>query len=125
MFNQDIIEELTSLWFDVVTNDHHKDRDCHWYINKVWSYGEKPFYRVEHYGYVYHPDEIAENKFKTLEGAEKYLIYHLLEAIDGEYSWNQDHINEGDQYDLYDQETVERMGVTLEKYKDYRDNKYD
>ena len=36
------ITKLTELWYEIVGNDHHKDRDCHWYINKVWSYGEKP-----------------------------------------------------------------------------------
>jgi hypothetical protein len=124
MNNEEIITELSSLWYNIVGSDHHKDRDCHWYINKVWSYGDKPFYRVEHYGYVYSPNEIAEDKFRTLQGAEKCLIFHMLEAIDAEYSWNIEHQDEPNEYDLHEPEIVESMRIALEKYKEYRTNEY-
>ena len=36
------ITELTTLWYNIISLGHHKDSDCHWYINKVWSYGGEP-----------------------------------------------------------------------------------
>jgi hypothetical protein len=50
-----IIEEITNLtdeWYHLIGKDHHKDRDCHWYIETKWSYGFPPKYLVCHYGYI-------------------------------------------------------------------------
>lgn len=49
------IEEITKLtdeWYCLIGKDHHKDRDCHWYIETKWSYGFPPKYLVCHYGYI-------------------------------------------------------------------------
>ena len=46
------ITELTDKWMKYVSLDHHKDRDCHWYITKTWSYGEEPYYEAHHSGYL-------------------------------------------------------------------------
>ena len=46
------ILELTKQWMDYVSQDHHKDRDCHWYVTKVYSYGEEPYYEAHHAGYI-------------------------------------------------------------------------
>jgi hypothetical protein len=48
----DEITALTEKWCRYVGLDHHKDRDCHFYIEKRWSYGDPPKYRAQHYGYV-------------------------------------------------------------------------
>lgn len=56
-----IIQEITNLtqeWYTLIGGDHHKDRDCHWYIETKWSYGNKPEYIIRHYGYIL--DEIEE-----------------------------------------------------------------
>lgn len=56
-----IIEEITILtdeWYHLIGKDHHKDRDCHWYIETKWSYGFPPKYIVCHYGYLI--DKIEE-----------------------------------------------------------------
>ena len=50
-----IIEEITKLtdeWYHLIGKDHHKDRDCHWYVQTTWSYGYSPKYIVQHYGYI-------------------------------------------------------------------------
>lgn len=50
-----LIEEITKLtneWYCLIGKDHHKDRDCHWYIETKWSYGNPPIYEVQHYGYI-------------------------------------------------------------------------
>jgi hypothetical protein len=76
-----IIDEVTNLtneWYLLIGKDHHKDRDCHWYINTKWSYGQPPVYIVEHYGYVYDKVEI---KCKTYNEALKALKEELEYAI--------------------------------------------
>lgn len=50
------VAQLGSEWYRLVSSDHHKDRDCHFYINTVFSYGAVAYYRPEHYGYVYTGD---------------------------------------------------------------------
>ena len=48
----DEITNLTEEWYSLIGSDHHKDRDCHWYIETKWSYGYPPVYTVHHYGYI-------------------------------------------------------------------------
>ena len=83
MTKDDKITALTLKWYELVNRDHHKDKDCHFYINKVWSYGNAPFYRVEHFGYI--GDDISE-VFTTYEMAEKHLLNRLKEMIKEEES---------------------------------------
>jgi hypothetical protein len=75
---------LTKFWYDYVGCDHHKDRDCHFYINKVWSYGHEPYYRIEHYGYMSELDDKEE--YQTYEAAIDSLIVRLEEEIKEVYS---------------------------------------
>lgn len=81
MNSQTLIEEITKLtkkWYTLIGPDHHKDKDCHWYINTVWSYGCDPIYRVEHYGYIY--DDVAKD-CETYEAALIMLKKELEWAI--------------------------------------------
>jgi len=55
MKNELLIKEITDLtqqWYTLIGPDHHKDRDCHWYIEAKWSYGQPPKYNVQHWGYI-------------------------------------------------------------------------
>lgn len=72
------INSLTERWYLLIGQDHHKDRDCHWYINSVWSYGQPVKYRVEHYGYIL--DDISE-EFATYSEACHFLLRMLKKAI--------------------------------------------
>ena len=72
------ITQLTDEWYKLIGKDHHKDRDCHFYINTVWSYGQDPVYRVEHYGYLV--DEIQED-FHSYDEAASFLEKKLKEII--------------------------------------------
>lgn len=79
------ITQLTEQWYRYVGLDHHKDRDCHFYIEKVWSYGEPPKYRALHGGYIAEPEL---NKFyPSLGDAEigvlRYLKYQIAQAVKG------------------------------------------
>lgn len=42
---------LTSKWMSLIGPEHHKDRDCHFYIERRWSYGAPPVWRAQHSGY--------------------------------------------------------------------------
>ena len=81
-----IIEEITNLteeWYKLIGPDHHKDRDCHWYIETKWSYGNTPRYIVMHFGYIL--DEIQEefDSYKeALIGLRDLLIIKIKEEKD-------------------------------------------
>ena len=76
---EDRLLKLTQFWYDYVKCDYHKDRDCHFYINKVWSYGKKPMYRIEHYGYM---SDLENNElYETYEEALRALIDWLEDEI--------------------------------------------
>lgn len=75
---QDEITELTAKWYELVGSDHHKDRDCHWYITGKWSYGSPVKYAVEHHGYVW--DDVY-SEFNTYSEACVFLIRLLNDAI--------------------------------------------
>ena len=72
------ITKLTREWYDLIGGDHHKERDCHWYIETVWSYSNSPTYKVIHHGYVY--DRIDEN-WSSYEGALNRLREIITDAI--------------------------------------------
>ena len=75
----DEITKLTDEWYRLIGKDHHKDRDCHWYIQTTWSYGLSPKYVVQHYGYII--DTIQE-EFNTYEEALDFLKETLIKEID-------------------------------------------
>ena len=77
MTNEEKITKLTDMWYKCLI-DHHKDRDCHFSIRKLWSYGENPKYCVEHYGYVY---EEINDEFDTMEEAEIFLMTELRNMV--------------------------------------------
>jgi hypothetical protein len=80
------ITELTEKWYYLIGIDHHKDRDCHFYINTVWSYGQKQKYRVEHYGYLYRD---VEETFETYKEAAEFLMNTLKIMIQREQNINE------------------------------------
>jgi len=91
------ITALTAAWYAYVNLDHHKDRDCHFYIEKVWSYGEPPVYRVSHPGYI---TDFASQDFRTSGEAHLWLHRTLRRRCEGalknlraeEYVWQgEDH----------------------------------
>ena len=81
MTTKEILDQITELskeWYTVIGGDHHKDRDCHFYINTVWSYGRKQKYRVEHYGYIV---ENIEEEFDTYREAAEFLLNTITDMI--------------------------------------------
>lgn len=73
------LQKLTEFWYDYVGCDHHKDRDCHFYINKVWSYGKPAIWRPEHYGYM--ASDFTGGMHDTYGEALDELLAYLEEEV--------------------------------------------
>ena len=73
------ITELTAKWMKYVSLDHHKDRDCHWYITQTYSYGEEPYYEAHHSGYIL--DHWTSPRCGTAEMASTLLRDKLKREI--------------------------------------------
>ena len=81
---ENIIKKITNLtdeWYKLIGLDHHKDRDCHWYIETKWSYGQPPKYSVQHFGYIL--DDIVE-ECNSYDEALLKLKEILIEKIEEE-----------------------------------------
>lgn len=97
------ITMLTAKWYKYVGFDHHKDRDCHWYIEKVWSYGEDPYYYAYHKGYV--SERWQSPKCETEELAQTILRDRLKKLLKSEV----EHLQS------MDEESLAWMGMSKEK----------
>ena len=86
------IVELTKLWYEIVSLDHHKDRDCHWYVKQYHSYGAKPYFQAEHYGYI--ADDFEGSKCTTLEEAQEELRDRIALEIHKAKIWVTRNLNE-------------------------------
>lgn len=79
------ITELSKKWIEYINLDGHKDRDCHWYIEQRWSYGENPYFQAWHWGYV--GKDFQGTKCDTIEEAQEELKASLLFAIHDAKEW--------------------------------------
>ena len=103
------IVKLSRIWYHFVSVDHHKDRDCHWYIEQYFSYGEEPYYRAYHYGYV--GDRFEGTKCITLEEAQEELRDRLALEIHKAKLWVNRNLKEAQENpeSWYDPEEYKRM----------------
>jgi hypothetical protein len=113
---------LSKLWYRYVGLDHHKDRDCHFYVQKAWSYGDAPYYRAYHYGYV--ASDFEGTKCDTLEEAQEELRDFMYLSIYKEYQWlleAMDKISKNeDGWSDEDREERQAGLNVLEGWNDYR-----
>lgn len=70
---------LTERWMELIGRDAHNDRDCHFSIEKRWSYGERPTYHVIHEGYVW--EEQVDETFRSSTAAHRFLAALLAEMV--------------------------------------------
>ena len=70
---------LTDMWYRLIGPVHHKDRDCHFDIVERWSYGDKPLYKIIHYGYLV--GDYFSEQYPTYELAAKDLVEFLERII--------------------------------------------
>ena len=73
------ITVLTEKYYKYVSLDHHKDRDCHFWIEKKWSYGNPPTYSAHHVGYV--GSDLNTKEFDEEEDAMMWLADNLRNKI--------------------------------------------
>ncbi len=102
------IIKLTQKWYNYVSLDHHKDRDCHWYINKVYSYGEPPKYTAEHHGYI--SDRWTSQTVDNEEDAMLLLINKITRDINDAIEYAKRDIE-------YAKSNPEDMFYTVEHYE--------
>jgi hypothetical protein len=96
---EDEITELTERWYELIGDEHHKDRDCHWYVETRWSYGLPQVYVVVHEGYTFERIEEEYNTYaEALEGLKAYLERAISEEM-AERGEDEDD-SEGDEEDL-------------------------
>lgn len=75
---QALTKQLLELWYELIGGDHHKDRDCHFYIEKNFSTYKKSEWRLHHPGYLI---DDYEEMFDSYEQAEKGLQDLLIEQM--------------------------------------------
>lgn len=92
------LQDLTSKWFEYVSLDHHKDRDCHFYITLDYKYGGMPIFGIDHYGYV--GDEFHA-KAHTLDKAKKILKERIEQMILLEGEWVDTVLKNGNDFDSW------------------------
>jgi hypothetical protein len=87
------ITELTDEWYKLIGGDHHKDRDCHWYIETRWSYGYPPKYFVQHFGYIVNDIEVECDTYEKAllllkETITKQIEVYKTNSIEEENYYN-------------------------------------
>ena len=77
------LTELTKKYYSLINNPKgdcfHKDRDCHFYINEAYSYGQEPTFQFQHFGYCYD----VEQFFRSKEG--QYFYEQYIEQAEKEF----------------------------------------
>lgn len=84
------VEQLTKEWYNLIGPDHHKDKDCHFFIEKQWSYGDAPKYFASHYGYLA-DDWVGPDRSTTKEAHQDLLDF--LKLIISNYKKNDTNAN--------------------------------
>ena len=92
------ITELSDKWYRLISSDHHKDRDCHWYVETAYSYGNPPVYTAYINGYLF-SDQGEERKSYGI--AELDLLNMIKDAIKDRKE-HADYILAQDNYDEFD-----------------------
>jgi len=85
MNTQEKIVQLTDKWYRFIVKDHHKDKDCHWYIEVDFAYGQEPTFKAFHFGYLAGDLELPSRT--TYAEAEEDLLELIEAAIEKEREW--------------------------------------
>lgn len=71
---QTTLLELLSEYQNLISCDHHKDRDCHFSVSREFSYGDEVGWTVSHYGYCNRENDSGYSEcFHTYSEAEEHL----------------------------------------------------
>lgn len=94
----DEITKLTQEWYELIGKDYHKDRDCHFHIDVLWSYGNEPIFSVQHYGYLISDIDIQCASFND---ALDTMILKIKEMIEEEKEWAIKRQKEEEEWELF------------------------
>jgi hypothetical protein len=89
--NETIIKRLLDLWYSIIGADHHKDRDCWFFIERDYCTYSQPSWSVNHRGYILGDHN---ESFETFEKAQEGLIEFLTESCAKEIDCIRNNINE-------------------------------
>lgn len=93
--NEQTIEQLLQLWYSVIGGDHHKDRDCWFFIERDYCTYNKPLWGVKHHGYILGDyNESFETFPKAQEGLIEFLIEGCAREIDAIRNSNDEYMPE-------------------------------
>lgn len=102
------IIELSEKWYEYVSQDHHKDGDCHWIIEVDFAYGEEPVYTAHHNGYI--ADDLGLQPSRTTyEEAEVDLLELIEKAIRDEREWVEIVLRNKNEYDEFQIKQAEKF----------------
>jgi len=74
--------ENTKVWCEIVSIDHHKDRDMHFEVIKRYSYGREPYWYILHNGYMAEmKNDVIQKRYQTEEEAMQALVDWLHTEI--------------------------------------------
>lgn len=106
------ILKYTQFWYEYVNTDHHKDRDCHFSIEKTWSYGKEPTYSFYHNGYI--GSRSTSPKREKYEHALRDMQVWFEREIESAKEWVR-HVEEDDHWNVdaksKSREILERYGL--------------
>jgi hypothetical protein len=80
------ITELTKRYLELISRDVHKTKDCYFLIEKVWAFGEPPYYQIVHNGYINRLEDTQ--KYKTAEDATRMLRDYLKRIVEHAESYD-------------------------------------
>ena len=72
------IQRVTALWYDLISEEHHKDRDCHFYVTIQFSYNGERTISINHEGYV---AEVWQETADSLSAAAQHLLIRICRQI--------------------------------------------
>ena len=74
----------TKVYCELVSIDHHKDKDMHFEVIRKFSYGREPYYYIWHNGYISDMEsEVHDLEFQTQQEAEQALVEWLhIQIVD-------------------------------------------
>lgn len=79
-----VLHGLIKKYYQLISGDHHKDRDCHFIIAKRWSYADEPRYEIMHNGYIMDTQQEQRDIYRSYKDARAGLIAMLKRGIDEE-----------------------------------------
>jgi hypothetical protein len=80
--NEESFLKLLKLWYKLIGGDHHKDRDCHFFIERHYCTYQKPVWVASHRGYISEFEGTYDSFIQAQQGLIEFLIEAIAQEID-------------------------------------------